>query len=122
MRKNWKYSFMIVIAWVVSLSCEDKELPQNCGCGSSTIGTFADREASYLGDGQFVLMPLDSTGSYTFGWACQIDSTWRKSEAVDSRDYLISADWKQRCLAQHQNHYSMAPLGNFLDITSLIKK
>jgi len=119
--KYFNYFILISLFATAFISCEKKGAAEpECGCGTATTGTITDRDAVYVGDGQFVILPIGGTGSYNFGWACDVDTSWQALEELDKANYTISGNWKRRCIPPGDYHLMRA--GELIEITKISAK
>lgn len=112
--------FGALIILLFASSCKKKEAALDCGCDGSTYAKVENAEASYLGNGYFVINKIDQHDHLTYGWACVVDTNWTKSTDPGIYNYVISGNLKNRCPTPGDAFYSMLP-GGPLQITSIRK-
>jgi hypothetical protein len=89
--------FAVLIATAV-FSCKDKDdSALACGCNGPVYKTVENADATYLGNGYFIIKNNMQGDSLLYGWACEVDTTLQKSPDENTRNYIVSADFKQSC-------------------------
>ncbi|SKB71800.1 hypothetical protein SAMN05660293_01668 [Dyadobacter psychrophilus] len=68
-----------------------------CGCNGPVFKTVENAEASYLGDGYFIIKNNMQGDSLLYGWACEQDTTLAKSPDQYTRDYIVSVNLMRAC-------------------------
>lgn len=111
MRFIVKTPFFFLLIFVFSSSCKKEKIDTDCGCSGSTYLTIQNQQARYSGNGYFVINKTDTNGSLTYGWACDIDSTWEVSTDEKIWNYTISGNLKKRCPVKGHEYMSMSPGG-----------
>ena len=116
---SFYFSFAILL---LTLSCKDKKVASNldCGCEGSTVDTVSNRQARHIGNGYFQINKMNVNGNLTYGWACDIDSTWQISSDENSWNYTISANIKAFCPDPRDIYVSRMP-GSPIKITVIRK-
>ncbi|MCF2491479.1 hypothetical protein [Dyadobacter sp. CY347] len=115
-----KTPFFFLLIFVFSSSCQKEKIDTDCGCSGSTYLTIQNLQARHSGNGYFIINKIDTNGSLTYGWACDVDSTWKVSTDEKIWNYTISGNLKKRCSVKGQEYMSMAA-GVPIQITSIIK-
>jgi hypothetical protein len=120
MRFIAKTSFFFLFLLVFASSCRKEKVDVDCGCNGSTAGIIENVQARYSGDGYFVINKNYTNGSLTYGWACDVDSTWEVSTDEKIWNYTISGNLKNRCPSSNGEYVLTAP-GGPIQITSIKK-
>jgi hypothetical protein len=82
----------------VIFSCKDDEdSAMACGCNGPVFRSIENAEASYLGDGYFIIRNELQGDSLIYGWACEQNTTLKKSPDQYTRDYIVSVNLMKAC-------------------------
>ena len=111
MRFIAKTSFFFLFLLVFSSSCRKEKIETDCGCNGSTILLIENVQARHSGNGYFVINKTDTNGSLTYGWACDVDSTWEVSTDEKIWNYIISGNLKKKCPSSNGEYLLTAPGG-----------
>ncbi|WAC14204.1 hypothetical protein [Dyadobacter pollutisoli] len=113
--------YLTITALAFALSCNRKDPAPDCGCEGHAYKHLENAEASYLGHGGFILFDTKDTAFKIWASACEIDSSWQKSEKIGeilSRDYILSGDFKSACFMGP----TLVAVPPFIQVTSIKKK
>lgn len=86
-----------IIATVVFSCKDDEDSAMACGCNGPVYKTVENAEATYLGNSYYIIKNKAQGDSLLYGWACEEDTTLQKSPNENTRDYIISANFKRSC-------------------------
>jgi hypothetical protein len=124
MHQLYKVS-VFCITLLFASSCQDKkeETLLDCGCRGPVYKTVEDEQASYLGNGYFVIGTGAGNEPLIYAWACEIDTTLVKSPNQYSRDYKISGNLKKGCPVNDIVFPIETPtVLDMLDVTAISRK
>jgi hypothetical protein len=86
---------LLILCLAMAMSCEKSPGP-DCGCDGPNVLVLKNTRAVHEGAGLFTFRhPL--TDMETSAWACDGDSTWKKSANREIPDYTISGNLKKEC-------------------------
>jgi len=120
MRFIVKTPFFFLLFFVFSSSCKKEKIDTDCGCNGLTYLTIENLQARHSGNGYFVINKTDTNGSLTYGWACELDSTWEVSTDEKIWNYTISGNLRKRCPSSNGEYVLTVP-GGLMQITSIKK-
>jgi hypothetical protein len=116
-----KAPFFFLFLFVFSSSCKKDKIDMDCGCDGSTILNIENLEARHTGNGYFAINKVDTNGGLTYGWACDVDSTWETNTDQTSWNYTISGNLKKRCPVNFDIQNLSMLAGGPIEIKSLRK-